>query len=512
MEPSTDYTFLEEAIVLLLTAVVVVPLFRRFKASPVLGYLLAGVVIGPYGFGIVADVKGVAQFAELGVVFLLFTIGLELSFSRVIALRRYVFGLGTAQVLLSAGALAGLAWYWGNSPRASLILGASLALSSTALVMQLLADRRATAMVAGRVSFAVLLLQDLAVVPLILLVTLADQAQTQPLGVLLLYSLGKAMLAVGVIFLVGRFLLRPLFRVAAVTRGPELFTAMILLVVFATAWITDVAGLSMAFGAFLAGLLLSETEFRHQIETDIEPFKGLLLGVFFISVGMGIDLRAAADAIKWLLPALAGLIVFKTVIMYGLARVFGIARPAAVESALLLAQSGEFAFVILALAGRSGLLNEPGIQFFNILITLSLMMTPILDAIGWRLARRLETRSAVDDGEDDMLADLDNHVLILGFGRVGETVAHVLAERRLPFVGVDSNPERARHCRRRGNYVFFGDATRDELLRRFGVTRAAAVVVSLDSLEQSDRAVHALKRVAPNVPIFARAILTMRRR
>lgn len=496
--------YLEQVLVFLVAAILVVPLFRRLKASPILGYLLIGMVLGPYALRVVDDPDGVRRLGELGVVFFLFTIGLELSLSRLIALRRYVFGLGAGQVLVTGAALALAAGALGLDAIAAVTVGASLALSSTAVVIQLLVERRAIASRAGRVSVAVLLFQDLAVVPMLMLVSLSREGTAESLGVALGLVVLKALAAVLAIFVIGQVVLRPLYRLVAATRGPELFTGMTILVILATAWATAYAGLSMALGAFLAGVLLSESEFRHQIESDIEPFKGLLLGLFFISVGMGLDFAAAADWALWLGPALVVLLVAKAAILFGLARLFGLTKAQAAETAILLAQAGEFGFVLLAAAAAAGLVPLPLAQFFIILTAISLIFTPVLDGIARRVARRLEVAAAMT-GESEDLTSLEGHVVILGYGRVGETVARILKVRRVPFVAIDIDPGRARACRARGDYVFYGDATRDELLRHFNVERAAAAVITLDSALASFRALEAVKRLAPSLPVVVRA-------
>jgi len=311
-----------EVVAFLVTVVILVPLLKKVSISPVLGYLAVGAVIGPYALGFVDDVQGVQHVAELGVIFLLFTIGLELSFERLKAFSRLIFGLGSLQVLISGAAIAGVAMYWGNGVQISIIIGLCLALSSTAMVMQLLAERGENAAVHGRASFAVLLLQDLAVVPILILLGVFGTQSDESLWVSVGGALGKAVLVVLGIVVIGRYVLRYLFRIASTTRSVDVFTAMILLAVLATSVATGFAGLSMALGAFLAGLLLAETEFRHQIEAEIEPLKGLLLGLFFMSVGMNIDFVLAFERGVWVLLSVLGLIGIKTIIGTVLARLF----------------------------------------------------------------------------------------------------------------------------------------------------------------------------------------------
>ncbi len=499
--------------VFLIAAVVIVPIFHRLRASPILGYLAIGVAIGPHGFALIADVESVATLAELGVVFLLFTIGLELPLRRLWAMRRLVFGMGSAQVLSGAIVIGGVAYAWGNSVNASVVLGLCLALSSTAIVVQLLAERGELGTPAGHTGFSVLLFQDLAVVPILFLVpVLAGDAGN--VFVDLLIALGTAAGAVLVIYLVGRRALRPLFRVIAGTRSAELFVATTLLVTLGIATLTGLAGLSMALGAFLAGLLLAETEFRHQVETDIQPFKGLLLGLFFITVGMSVDFAAVADRAVWVVLSVIGLMVIKGIMAGALARLFGQPKSVAVQVGFLLSQSGEFAFIVVGVAMSLGLLPGDVGQFMIIVAGITMMLTPIVVAAGRRVTTAMERKGphgAHGLGKEayanaDMASELlEDHIILAGFGRVGQTIGRLLEAQTVPYIALDLDAGRLSSCRAHGFPVFYGDASRRDVLQHARADRAACIVVTMDDPARAAQTVATVKQAWPRVPILVRA-------
>ncbi|MCB1611518.1 MAG: monovalent cation:proton antiporter-2 (CPA2) family protein [Xanthomonadales bacterium] len=510
--------YLREAMLFLIAAGIIVPLLHRWRVSPVLGYLLVGYLIGPYGLGLFAgqwpwlaylsipEISGVRALAELGVVFLLFVIGLELSLGRLWALRRLVFGLGSLQVLVSALAIAAVAGLLGSSATAATLIGASLALSSTAIVMQLLAERRQLGTPLGRAAFSILLLQDLAVVPILFLVGVLGAQQGGGVLLPLLLALGKALLVMAAIFVVGRMLLRPLMRLVARARSPEMFMAAILLIAIGSASLTAIAGLSMALGAFLAGLLLAETEFRHEIEVDIEPFKGLLLGLFFVSVGMGVDARLVASNLGAILATLLALVAAKALIIYLLARAFGLSRALALETGLLLGQAGEFAFVVLGLASQMTLLPSSDIQFLLIVVSLSMLLTPGLVALARRSVAGMIRREPEHAQPEPMALDgIEGHVVIAGFGRVGQALARVLDSERLSYVALDLDAEHVARARAESLPVFYGDASRLDMLRRAHLATARALVVTMDSAQAAEHIVRAVRQFAPELPIYARA-------
>ena len=506
MEEALALGLLREAFVFLLATVVVVPLCHRLRISPVLGYLAAGVIIGPFGLRVVDDAEGIQVLAGLGIVFLLFAIGLELSLERLWAMRRLVFGLGLAQVLVTGAVIAAIAKAWGNSSQVAIVLGGALALSSTAVVSQLLVERKQIASRFGRSVFAVLLMQDLFVVPLLFLTGVFGQPGEGSIALAFGLAIGRAVVAIGAILALGRYVLRPLFRLAATVRQAELFVALSLLVILGTATITGLAGLSMALGAFLAGLLLAETEFRHQIETDIRPFRGLLLGLFFMTVGMGIDLAAVADRAVWVVISVLGLVALKAVIAGGLYRAFGLPTAMAVRAGLLLGEGGEFAFVVIGAALGLGLMPPAVGQFMLIVSALSMALTPLLDVAGERLAARLSRSEHARDlaAAPADVADLEGHAVIAGYGRVGQMVGKLLELEKVPFVALDLDAHRVSTMRRRGAPIFYGDATRPEVLERVGSGRAFAVVLTIDDAAATAQAVVRIRQVWPTLPILAR--------
>lgn len=509
---------LREVLVFLAAAGVVVPILQRLRVSPVLGFLIVGIIVGPYGLArfsdsapwlhhiSIGDPESVRSIAELGVVFLLFMIGLELSLERLRAMRRLVFGLGGAQVLVTGTVIGLIASQFGNSPATSIVLGAAFALSSTAVVMQLLSERGRMASPTGRTGFAILLFQDLAVLPILfLVVALAAQGDGSPV-LAFAFAMGQALVAVIVILVVGRFVIRPVFRVLGREAGPEMFLALVLLLIIGIAVATEMAGLSMALGAFLAGLLMAETDYRHQIEVDIEPFKGLLLGLFFVSVGMSIDIASLANRPEWLLASVVGLILIKPPIILGLARAFGQPLPVALESGILLFQGGEFAFLIVAMALDVGLMPQETAQFMLIVASLSMMLTPLMASLGMRLALQLEDRSARRGATAmEPTGDLAEHVIVVGYGRVGRSVAGTLTSQEIDHISIDIDAARVARYRREGRGVVFGDASHPEMLKRLGAGKALALVVTLDRQADAERIVEVASRHWPDLIIHARA-------
>lgn len=497
---------LRPTLIILAAALVVVPLFRRLRITPVLGYLLAGLLIGPHALGLVRELEVIEALAEFGVVFLLFAIGLELSLDRLMAMRRHVFGMGTLQVVLTGAAVFALARLAGLGGAEAFVLGGGLALSSTAVVLRMLEESGEQHSQAGRMALAVLLLQDLAVVPLLTIVPLLGRD-----GGALLPSLGiagaKALGAMALIVVTGRTLLRPLLRTVAAARTPELFTGITLFVALGVSWLTGLAGLSMALGAFLAGLLISETEYRHQVEADIEPFRGLLLALFFMTIGMEIDVRLLADNAPVVAGAVLALVVVKSAVIAGLARAFGQPAGTAVFVGLSLAQAGEFAFVLFTLAISGGALPARVGGIALLVVALSIAVTPLLLRLGRAAAERLRRRGVEDPmGELDREArDLRKHVLILGLGRAGRTVVRLLEAHGTDYLGLDLDPDTVSAERERGVPVFYGDGTRAEVLRAAGLSRASGVIVTLDDPAAAARALRSIRTERDDIPIMVRA-------
>lgn len=499
-----DSAYLQDFLVILVAAITVVTVFRRLRVSAVVGYLVAGALIGPHGLDLVHDVQATAVLAQLGVVFLLFSIGLELSIERLVALRRLVFGLGAVQVGVTALALWGTLRALGLGSGAALIVGAGLSLSSTAVVLQVLIKRRELGTRHGRVAFAVLLFQDLAVVPLLALVPLLGRP-----GAGILTALGaafvKAALALIVIAALGRLALRPALRLVARDGTPELFTGIVLLVVLGIGWVTEQAGLSMALGAFLAGLLMAETEYRPQVEGDIQPFRGILLALFFMTVGMGLDLDLLRDKLPLLLGLLAVLLLVKASILAVLGRAFGVPIAVAAPVGIMLAQGSEFGFVLFSLAGQAQVISSDTAQIAMLVVGMGMALTPVLLASSRIARRRLEQHAAASTGSPGAATEqIGDHVIIAGFGRVGQTLGLLLETKLIPYVALDVNPELVAEARRRGRPVFFGDASRAEVLKAAGLDRANLAVSTLDDPEIAGRTVQVLRRLLPALPILAR--------
>jgi CPA2 family monovalent cation:H+ antiporter-2 len=498
--------YLVETVAFLLTVVLVVPLCHRIKLSPILGYLAVGIVIGPHALSIVSDIESVSHISELGVVFLLFTIGLELSFERLKAYRKLIFGLGAIHVLLCATVIGLVAFAWGNNPVVSLLIGLCLALSSTAMVMQLLNERGEMASTHGRASLSVLLFQDLAVVPILVLLPILAAEADVPIFTTLGLAVLKAVVVVVVIVLLGRLIFARVFHVVARTKNVDVFTAMILLSVLATSLLTAYAGLSLTLGALLAGLLLAETEFRHQVEGEILPFKGLLLGMFFMSVGMMLDFSLVVDKAGLLALALVGMVAIKAVIGVLLARYFGLSTQNALRTGLYLSEAGEFAFVLIGQAVTVYKLIPTDVgQFMVILAGLSMVITPLLVYLAGTLAAKFapsEAHLSVPDGAEK---DLSNHVIIAGYGRVGKSVAATLKLNEIDYVALDLDSENVRQSRETAEPIYYGDAARPDILRQVGADNAKMVLITLDQIEVAIQVVEAIKRRWPDLPVLVRA-------
>jgi CPA2 family monovalent cation:H+ antiporter-2 len=509
----------KDVVLFLATAGVVVPLFRRWRISPILGFLGAGVLLGPFGLGQLADEapwlasltidnpQEVAQLAEFGVVFLLFTIGLELSWERLRRMRRLVFGLGLAQVTLCLTATAGAAYLAGVAPSAALALGAALALSSTAIVMPILAEQKRQHSLAGRATFSVLLLQDLAVAPILVTMTLVAGAEGAGGGAAtskLIVAFVQAAAGIGAILLFGRLLLRPMMRSVARAKSEELFVAASLLVVIGAGLVSALTGLSMALGAFIAGLLLAETEFRHQVEVTIEPFKGLLLGLFFLSMGIGLNLPLLAEAPFEIVGAALGLMALNFAIIFVLGRLFGLKTRSAIESALLLAGAGEFAFVILGQAMTQDLVSRRLGEMVLVVATLSMVSIPLLAAVGAKVGGR-RIAPAELPSEPEQGATAEPKVLIVGYGRVGRLVGDMLRRHDLAWVAAEQDARLVEQGRHAGEAIFYGDASVAEFLLRCGLADAPALVVTMDNPEGAEAIVAVARELRPDLTIVVRA-------
>jgi CPA2 family monovalent cation:H+ antiporter-2 len=512
-----DLSLYKAVLIVLGAAAVVIPLFHRLRVSSVLGFMLVGIVVGPFGLASLApslpwlsvvsigESEAIEPIAQLGVVLLLFMIGLELSFERLLVMRRLVFGLGSLQVILCSGGLAAGAMLLGYAWTTAAVVGLALAMSSTAVVIQVLSDEKRLNTTTGRTSFAVLLFQDLAVIPVLFVLSAVGpdhHASLASFGV----AAAQAVIAISGVIAFGRLGLRPLFRAVVRTRSQEPFVAACLFVVISAGLATAAAGLSMALGALIGGLLLAGTEYRRQVEVTIDPFKGLFVGVFLISVGMSLDIRTVVAHPLLVVGVATGTIVLKLLIITPLARAFGVIWRNALRAGLLISPGGEFAFVIVSLALAEHLLPRETADVVLFVTALTMATIPLQSMLGNWLAPSPTAMVAIDPAflAPDGL-DTPARVIIAGFGRVGQTVAGMLDEHEVPYVAIDRDPDRVAQQRRAGKRIHFGDMTQIEILRRLHLDTARALVVTLDDTATADALVAGARAERPDLLIVARA-------
>ncbi len=501
----TGHEPLIQAVAYLSAVVLLVPLFTRLGLGAVLGYLAAGIIIGPSVLGLVSDPEAASQLAEFGIVLLLFVIGLELKPSRLWQLRRDIFGLGAAQVLACGAALTGvLLLVTGLTWQAALVVGLPLGLSSTALVMQLLAEKDITNTPFGTRSFAMLLFQDLAIVPLLTVVAALSRVP-DPNALPGWQQAGLTVLALGLLVAIGRWGLPPLFRVLGQLKVREAFAAAALLTVLGSALLMQSLGLSMALGAFVAGVMLAESPYRHALEADIEPFRGLLLGLFFVSVGMILNLGVIRDQLGMVLLLVVLVMATKTLIIGLLARAFGTGWVRAFQMGLLLAQGGEFGFVLFATAQRGLLIDAAAAQLFGAVVTVSMLVTPFAIRFASRFNPKEAPRTDLDGPEAAVRRDAAARVVLVGCGRVGQGVAQMLLARGVEVIGIDNDPELIDVSRLFGNRVYFGDGRRIDILRAAGAETADAVVLAIDGKWSPADVIEPIRAAFPDLKIVARA-------
>jgi CPA2 family monovalent cation:H+ antiporter-2 len=514
------FPFLREILLFLTLAGILIPTLQRLRINQVLGFLAVGTLLGPFGLGLLAaqvpilgyltfpSGEGVAMLGEIGVLFLMFMIGLELSAARLWAMRRWVFGAGTAQVVASGLLIGAAAWLLGQPPGTATILGLVLSLSSTAVVMQLLNEQQSTGTRLGQAAFSVLMLQDLAVVPILILIgALGHRGGSDGVAMLALGAMLKAGGAIALIYLAGGRVIHPLFRAFARHRQPDVFMALILLSTFGIASLSAMFGLSMALGALIAGLLLAETEFKHEVELMVDPFKGLLMGVFFISVGMNMDTRQVVQAPLWLAGAVLGLVLLKALVVTVLFRVGRLPWGRAIEGGLLLGQGGEFAFIVLGYAISVKLLDAQLGARVMLAVGLSLFITPLLARVGRGIGERWENREQEHEARDDehALEGARGRVIIAGFGRVGQQLAKLLAAQGIEYVAFENNAKMVAQLHKQGVPVYFGNAARPELLRRVHADEAPAIVLTMDHPASAMQAVRGIRREFPHARLFVRS-------
>jgi len=498
--------YLVDILALLLAAVIVVPFFHAIRLGAILGYLAAGIVLGPWGLGLISEVEEIRHLGEFGVIFLLFVVGIELKPEKLWQMRKMVLGLGLGQLLITAGVIYIIALLSGVSQHAAIIIGFGLALSSTAFCLKLLAERGGISTLMGQMSFSVLLLQDLAVVPLLALVSMFAVGDAGTAGST--FSFTYAVLVIVVVLVAGHYLLNPILDRVVASQDPDVLVALAVLLVLGVAWIMESIGFSMALGAFLAGTMLAESHYRHQIEADILPFRGILLGLFFMTVGMGIDFGLLWEKLAVIIGLTVGLMSLKGVIVYILARMSGAREDVSARTAVLLSQSGEFGFIMFGFATMSGVLDVHLSNMMILVIALTMILTPFaVEGMNLLLNHFYLPESGEDEGFSPLLeGDISGgHVILAGFGRVGARIGAILNAANVPYVGIDMDQSRVKAARAQGFSVFYGDASNVKVLQAAGAGRAKMIVVALDIPEHFDRMVPLVRQFYPNLPIHARA-------
>ena len=495
---------MSQTIIVLLAFIAFAAVFARLQLGTVLGFLIGGAVIGPSGLGVIRDLEGVHLIAELGVVFLLFSLGLELKLERLRLFGARVYGLAVAQLVVTGAVIAAGAAFAGLTAEAAIIVGGALALSSTAVVLQVLRELGRTLTQLGRVAIAILLVQDIAVGPLLVLIkALGAAGGSLALGILMAFA--KALVVVLAVGVAARFLIRPILGFVAGVAADEVFAATALLIVLASSFATEQAGLSLELGAFIAGLMVADTEYRHQVAADIGPIRGLLLGFFFMTVGMAVDVRIAVQHLGAIVTIAAGLILLKGLLLTALAGAFGFRGRLAAELGAVLAQGSEFAFVLLALAAASDLLPAPAAQILPVAVALTMAVTPVAASAAGPFLNRTEGAATASLGELDSKTEaVRNHVVVIGFGQVGMAVTRHLVGLRVPVLALDFDPKRVRDSQAHGLPVYFGNAARADVLRAAHVGQARLVIVALPSVTGGERVVGLIRQLYPQLRILAR--------
>ncbi|MGB1801311.1 MAG: cation:proton antiporter, partial [Gammaproteobacteria bacterium] len=506
-----DHSALNEGLTLLALSVFAVWIFKRIKLPAVLGYLLVGTLVGPYALGWLPEHESIQLLAEIGVVFLLFMIGLEFSLSRLIAMKSTVFGLGSIQVIISTVSGGIIAWLTGIDWQGALVVGGALALSSTAIVAKQLSDQLETQARHGQLALSILLFQDLAVVPLLVVIPILSTASEQSLLSPLLIALTKGTLAVFIIFQIGRRLLRPFYHLVADTHSAEIFTLATLFISLTAAWLTNHLGLSLALGAFLAGLMLSETEYKHQILADIRPFRDVLMGLFFISVGAQLDTTVLLEEWFWIGLLTLGLIAGKGSVIVILTRIFKYELPTAFRTGLLLGQAGEFSFAVLVVAISNSLITLEEAQPIIAATLLSMLITPVLIRYNSNITDyifRGSYKSGSNIPPKELTAaceTLSKHVIICGFGRIGQNLANILREMKIEYVAMDMDQSLVRQAWEAGENVFFGDSTHTEILKKAELARASALLITFDDAHIAEHVISSARSINKDIAIIVRS-------
>lgn len=496
--------YLVDILAILLATVVVVPIFHSLRLGAILGYLVIGVIIGPWGLGIITAIDEVRHLGEFGVIFLLFILGIELKPEKLWQMRHLVIGLGLGQLLITAAVICSIAIWFGISYQSGIIIGFGLALSSTAFCLQLLAERGGITTPMGRRVFSILLMQDLAVVPLLALISVLAGSDSNVVAEShnFFYAVG----AIIALLFTGHYLLNPLLSRIVKSQDPEVFIAASVLLVLGVAWIMKSVGLSMALGAFLAGLMLADSQYRHQIEADILPFRGILLGLFFMTVGMDIDFRLLLDKFWLIIGLTIGLMLIKSFIVYWLARFSGTRHDIASQAAVLLSQSGEFGFVMFIFAAMAGVLELHLAQTLTLIIALTMALTPFsVKLVNVLLEQFYNPHDADSESYTKFIDEAEGHIILAGFGRVGARIGAILSAADVAYIAIDLSQDRVKEAREQGFPVFFGDASNVKVLHAAGAEQAKMIVIALDDPDNFDRLVPLVRQYYPYVPIHARA-------
>lgn len=488
-------------VVLMGVAVIMVPLFKKIGLGTVLGYLAAGTIVGPWGFGITTEVEALRHFSEFGVVFLLFVIGLELHPRKLWEMRNSVFGLGSAQIIITAALAAGVSMYRGQTTEAAILIGAGIALSSTAIVLQILQENGEMQTTAGKGAFSVLLMQDIAVVPLLAAVPLLAEGADIPVP----DPLWATLTIIGTV-LVTKYVVTPAIGLVASTRNHDIFGALAILAVLLAAWVMEINHLSMALGAFLVGLTLSDCEYRHQLEADVRPFKGYLLGLFFMSIGMTLDFKIVMDDFWQILGMLCLVFILKSAVLFTLGKIWGYKTKDCLRLSFLLSQCGEFGFVLFGLMLTSGLISQALFQNLLVFVALTMVVAPFWEKLGNLIIKRLPNEDAYTDLGDPSAAHEESpKVLIAGFGRFGQSVAHIMQEMEVPYLAVEYSPKIVSEGRKNGFNVVYGDASRPDFLQQLGVDVDTVVIITLGETKLAKKIVETLHVWHPGIDILSRA-------
>jgi CPA2 family monovalent cation:H+ antiporter-2 len=501
-----DISYLRDILILLFASVAIVVIFRQFGLSPALGYLVAGAAIGPFGFGVLTSGETTKSIAELGIVFLLFAIGLELTFGRLMAMRKYVLGFGSLQVILTSTLIYFICHkLFDLTSETSIIVGSALSLSSTAIVMQVITENSEETTRVGRLSFSILLMQDLAVIPILVLLPVLSKQDvniTHALGTAFI----DAIIAMAIIFMIGRSLLRPIYRIIAESKNEVLFLSFTLIVILGSAYLSNYMGLSFALGAFIAGLMVAETEYKYRVEEEILSLKSLLMGLFFMTIGMSFDFDLLIKSFPFIVAAAIALIAAKAFIVIALCRVFRFPLAPSIHAGLLLAQGGEFAFVVFVMAVQQKFMEPDLSQFLMTVVTFSMALTPLLASIGRQLKSRLYVKSVLRDNKIKReIGDISKHIVIIGFTKVGRIVAYILRKRGINYLVIDNNHRLVRIEKNNGYNIYYGDAMNADILRHIGIERSESVIITMEDEISCLKITRFIHENFPNVSIIAKS-------